>query len=63
MIQKRFAENTISLLNKNPLVLGVAVGGSWIKGDMDEFSDLDFNIVTKDKISMMLVKWFRWHKT
>lgn len=32
-------------------VIGLAAGGSFISGDMDEFSDLDLILVTKNKIA------------
>lgn len=50
MIQKEFAQRTIDIVNDDDNVLGLAVGGSWLTNEMDEFSDLDLVIVTKDKI-------------
>ena len=36
---------------EHPAVLGLAVGGSWLTNQLDEFSDLDLILVTKNKIS------------
>ncbi len=51
MKQREFAEKVVSILADNDLVTGVAAGGSWLSGNMDEFSDLDLVIVTKEKIT------------
>jgi len=51
MIQTDFAYRVKSILEKDDRILGVAVGGSWITQQIDEFSDLDLVIVTKEKIA------------
>ena len=51
MIQKEFAEKARSILNEDLSVTGLAVGGSWLTNEMDEFSDLDLILVTREKIS------------
>ena len=51
MIQKQFAERVANILGKDDAVIGLAVGGSWITNEMDEFSDLDLIVVTKEKIT------------
>lgn len=51
MIQTDFANRVKSILEKDDRILGVAVGGSWIAQQIDEFSDLDLVIVTKEKIA------------
>jgi len=51
MIQKEFAERAISVLRKDPDIVGLAVAGSWISNDLDEYSDLDLVLVTKNKIA------------
>jgi predicted nucleotidyltransferase len=40
-----FANRAVETLKDNPQILGVAAGGSWISGEMDEFSDIDLVIV------------------
>ncbi|RYZ60623.1 MAG: nucleotidyltransferase domain-containing protein [Chitinophagaceae bacterium] len=49
-IQQTFAENTVKILRHDDTVLGLAAAGSWITGEMDDFSDLDLIIVTKEKV-------------
>lgn len=51
MLQQQFAKETCTILADVPEVLGVAAGGSWITGEIDEFSDLDLVIVTRECIS------------
>lgn len=51
MIQTDFAYRVKNILDKDDRILGVAVGGSWITQQIDEFSDLDLVIVTKEKIA------------
>ncbi len=51
MIQKEFAEKVATLVKQDTSVIGLAAGGSWLSNDMDEFSDLDLVLVTKEKVS------------
>jgi predicted nucleotidyltransferase len=51
MIQETFAGNAVAMLQNDESVIGLAVGGSWITGELDEYSDLDLVLVTKEKIS------------
>lgn len=51
MIQKAFANKAKEILAPDQNVIGLAVGGSWLTNELDEFSDLDLIIVTKHKIS------------
>jgi len=51
MIQQQFAERAKQILATNHWVIGLAVAGSWLTNEIDEFSDLDLVLVTKDKIS------------
>lgn len=50
MIQKEFAGKVVSIVQKDPQVIGLAVAGSWIDDELDEYSDIDFVLVTKQKI-------------
>jgi len=50
MFQKQFAEKLPSILKNDSTVIGLAVGGSWLTGEMDEYSDLDLILVTEEKI-------------
>lgn len=51
MIQKEFAERARKILEQSPLVIGLAVAGSWLTNEIDEFSDLDLIVVTQEKIT------------
>lgn len=51
MIQKEFADKAAEILKGHESVTGLAAGGSWITNELDEFSDLDLILVTKEKIS------------
>lgn len=51
IIHSSFAERIIKVIETDRSVIGLAVGGSWITNEMDEFSDLDLVLVTKEKIS------------
>jgi len=39
------------VLSKDPSITGLAVAGSWLTDEIDEFSDLDLIVVTKEKIT------------
>ncbi|RNI27302.1 nucleotidyltransferase domain-containing protein [Rufibacter immobilis] len=49
-IQQIFANNTVQVLKDDENVLGLAVAGSWLTNEIDEFSDLDLVLVTREKI-------------
>lgn len=51
MIQKEFALRAKRILENEPLIIGLAVGGSWLTNELDEFSDLDLIMVTNERIS------------
>lgn len=51
MIQKQFAERARQVLEPDNSVTGLAVMGSWLTTQMDEFSDLDLILVTKERVS------------
>ncbi len=51
MIQIEFAHRVKNILEKDDNIIGLAAGGSWITDELDEFSDLDLIIITKEKIT------------
>lgn len=51
MIQRKFAENAKVILEKDPTVIGLAVAGSWLTDELDDYSDLDLILVTQEKVS------------
>ncbi|WP_338875885.1 nucleotidyltransferase domain-containing protein [Spirosoma sp. SC4-14] len=46
-----FIDTASTHIQKDPNAIGLAVGGSWISGNMDEFSDLDLVLVTAQPIA------------
>lgn len=50
-VQVEFANRAKMILESDDNVVGLAVGGSWLTDEIDEFSDLDLIMVTKEKIS------------
>jgi predicted nucleotidyltransferase len=51
MKQTAFANRAKAVLELDENVIGLAVAGSWLTNEMDEFSDLDLILVTKQKVS------------
>ncbi len=50
-MQKQFAEHAADVLKDDDDVIGLAVAGSWLTNEIDDFSDVDLILVTKEKIS------------
>jgi len=50
-MQREFAHKATEIWKKDENILGIAVGGSWITGEIDRYSDLDLVVVTKERIS------------
>ncbi len=51
MIQREFAYRAKTILEPDDNVIGLAAAGSWLTNELDEFSDLDLILVTRQKIS------------
>ena len=51
MIQHEFAERATEIWSRDKSIIGLAVAGSWLTNEIDEFSDLDLIVVTKEKIT------------
>ncbi|WPV67094.1 hypothetical protein [Chitinophaga sp. LS1] len=47
---QQFADRVVALLTADDVVVGLAAGGSWIGGQLDEYSDIDFVLVTREAI-------------
>jgi len=45
---KEFVEKTTATLISDKRLLGLAIGGSWMSGELDEFSDLDFYVLLSE---------------
>jgi len=50
-IQQAFADHVVQVLKEDMNVVGLAVAGSWLTNELDEFSDLDLILVTNKKVS------------
>jgi len=48
---KAFARHAAETFSKDEQVLGLAAGGSWITGELDDYSDLDLVLVTQERIA------------
>lgn len=51
MIQQEFANKAKTIFEPDDNVIGLAVAGSWLTNEIDEFSDLDLILVTQQKVS------------
>jgi len=51
MIQKEFAQKAKVILEKEEMVIGLAVGGSWLTDQLDDYSDLDLILISKESIA------------
>lgn len=51
MIQVDFANHAKHVYGQNENIIGLAAGGSWLNGQLDEYSDLDLIVVTREKIT------------
>jgi hypothetical protein len=41
MIQRQFADKVTGIVKTDNSLIGLAVAGSWLTNEIDEFSDLD----------------------
>ena len=51
MIQQQFLKKAVEVIQKDDSITGLAVGGSWLTNEVDEYSDLDLMLITKEKVS------------
>jgi hypothetical protein len=63
MIQKQFADKVTDILKYDNNMIGLAVAGSWLNNEMDDFSDLDLILVSKNKVSHDKEKMLKYAKT
>jgi hypothetical protein len=50
-MQRAFAYQAKAILEPDDNVIGLAAAGSWLSDELDEFSDLDLILVTRQKVS------------
>ena len=60
--QEQFAYNAAEAVKNDEAVIGLAVVGSWLTNEIDEFSDVDLILVTKEKISSDKTKMLDYAK-
>ena len=51
MIQQQFAQRVVEKIKDDRQIIGLAVGGSWLTSELDEYSDVDLVLVTKEKMT------------
>ena len=61
-MHKQFVENALSKIKTDPTICGLAVGGSWITNQIDEFSDLDLVLITDELVSDDFNKMYNYAK-
>jgi hypothetical protein len=49
MLQQAFAAHAAIIAEDDPSIEGLAVAGSWLTQELDEFSDLDLILITNEK--------------
>ncbi|WP_160715912.1 aminoglycoside 6-adenylyltransferase [Chitinophaga solisilvae] len=49
MIHQQFVRHIMEVIQFDESIVGLAVGGSWITDELDEYSDLDLVLVTREK--------------
>ncbi|HAG80261.1 MAG TPA: hypothetical protein DCL61_03595 [Cyanobacteria bacterium UBA12227] len=47
-LHRSFLEQILAKFKQDNRLLGIAIGGSYISGEMDEYSDLDLVIVVEN---------------
>lgn len=62
LVQKEFAEKVVKIVSADDTVIGLAVAGSWIGDELDEFSDLDLILITNEKVAGDKVKMIGYAK-
>lgn len=63
MKQKEFIADVVEKIKDNERVIGLAVGGSFITKEIDEFSDVDLILVTIDRVAPDFVKMEEYAKS
>jgi hypothetical protein len=63
MMQQDFAYKATKIVSADPTIVGLAVAGSWITNEMDEYSDLDLVLITKEMVSSDKEKMIAYAKS
>jgi hypothetical protein len=62
-MQKQFIEQVVTKVKLDKNIIGLAVAGSFITNEVDEFSDVDLILVTADKVSTDVNKMVTYAKS
>lgn len=62
MIQRLFAEKAAAIVAEDPGAIGLTAAGSWLTNELDEYSDLDLVLVTKNKVGGDKQRMMEWAK-
>ena len=62
-MQRQFIEKVVEKIKDDQNVIGLAVAGSFITNEVDEFSDVDLILVTVDKVSTDVDKMTAYAKS
>ncbi|HNP77773.1 MAG: aminoglycoside 6-adenylyltransferase [Cyclobacteriaceae bacterium] len=62
-MQQQFIDRVLVIVKADPGVIGLALAGSFITNEVDEFSDVDLILVTADKVSDNIAKMTAYAKS
>lgn len=49
MAHEIFLKNALEVIENDETIIGLTIGGSWLANEIDEYSDLDLILVTREK--------------
>ncbi|HQQ97082.1 MAG TPA: aminoglycoside 6-adenylyltransferase [Cyclobacteriaceae bacterium] len=61
--QRQFIDRVLQIVEADPNVIGLALAGSFITNEVDEFSDVDLILVTADKVADDVAKMTTYAKS
>jgi hypothetical protein len=61
-MHKQFVENILTKVEADPTIAGLAIGGSWMTNQIDEYSDLDLILITDELVSDDFNKMYNYAK-
>lgn len=50
-VQEQFARQAAAILQQDDNCIGLAAGGSWLSGELDDYSDLDLVLITRQPVA------------
>jgi len=61
-MHNNFVKKVIEKVKVDPTIVGLAVGGSWINNQIDNFSDIDLVLITEQTVSDRFDKMYDYAK-